>query len=576
MINFFRKNNTNGEDIYRDGPEPEEDNMVAEPEKKEERFLSNEFENEIYEYDEVIDEKRSDYEDINDLIEKTVRSDHRHRQEIDTMQISREEELSDEHDKSVYAEADFKKWVLSKIPLVGANKGRYLREGRKVYDREELSKEEKENQEEKNVGWEEKLDLASKEGIPVDEFLGLGYKKRYSETEDGLVKIIERDATESEKTAKAQEIFNTEMQGWQRHGQFLIEKKERLERHKKDSEKFKELLNDDMISADTKDELTRKAEDEQKAIEEDIEFEEGILRDEIESYKESFVEQRKASTEMIEEFSLAVENVKKRKKELTDKVKKINNNIRSAQKLQILGDAQADLIKEFEEQMAQAEFDIKEFSLREEKLSGRLNMAKSYKSGLDKLIKDMDSIGKTKHELRQEKESLKTQNNTENVEEDESQNTQNNTENADEDESQKTLNDDENESQKTLNDAEKNVEKDASKTNKANKAAAAQTVGNPKSPDDASASPDKQEPEEKKVGDMLVRLGINKKGDKAAARQYFKKSDQKYSPKTKVNFNEAKNMYLSFLYNYHKIDDASILDEKEKELKRYFGIKDED
>jgi hypothetical protein len=577
MTNFFKKAKPEDESLYRLFGSEEEDNQEPKAEEEPKLSISEELEGEIETYDEAINEKRSDYKGLNDLVEKTIRNDWRHKLNIENMKVSKEEELSDEHDRSAYAEAGFKEWALSKIPLVGIDKGRYLREGMKVYDKKELKEEEMEEQ--KVVSTEEKADMAAKEGLPIDEFYALGYKKRYTETEDGLVKIIERDATESEKAGEARTIFMKEMEGWKRRGESLILKKEKLEKHKKDSGKFEELLSDDMISEDIKSELTDKTKEEQGRLEEDIEFEEEMLRDEIENYKESFVEERENSAEIIEEFSSLIEDVKKSKKELADKVKKIQKNIRTAEKLQILGDAQVDLVKEFKEKLKQTEYNIEQVSLREQLIMQRLSMAKDYQSNIDSLIRDMDSIGKTRAELKQEKESQKAQKDAEDAEKDEaeSQKAQNDPEDAEKDEaeSQKAQNDpedaekDEAESQKAQKDAEGKDAKGAKKQ------ATTQTTSDPSSPDNL-VNTDEKEPEKKKVGNILERLKIKGKKDKTAVRKYFKKTGQKFDPKTELNFGEAKQMYLSFLYDHRKIDDASVLDDEEKKLKRYFGIKDED
>jgi hypothetical protein len=579
MTNFFKKAKPEDESLYRLFGSEEEDNQEPKAEEEPKLSISEELEGEIETYDEAINEKRSDYKGLNDLVEKTIRNDWRHKLNIENMKVSKEEELSDEHDRSAYAEAGFKEWALSKIPLVGKNKGRYLREGKKVYDKKELNQEEKENQTEKVVGIQEKAEMAVKEGISMNEFYALGYKKRYTETEDGLVKIIERDATESEKAGEARAIFTREMKAWVSQGEDLIKEKEKLEKHKKDSEKFEELLNDDMISADTRDEIKEKAKEEQERLEDDIEFKEGMLRDEINSYKESFVEERKTSVERIKEFSLLVSEIKSTKKRYSEKVKNIQKNIKTAEKLQILGDAQVDLVKEFKEKLKQTEYNIEQVSLREQLIMQRLSMAKDYQSNIDSLIRDMDSIGKTRAELKQEKESQKAQKDAEDAEKDEaeSQKAQNDPEDAEKDEaeSQKAQNDpedaekDEAESQKAQKDAEGKDAKGAKKQ------ATTQTTSDPSSPDNL-VNTDEKEPEKKKVGNILERLKIKGKKDKTAVRKYFKKTGQKFDPKTELNFGEAKQMYLSFLYDHRKIDDASVLDDEEKKLKRYFGIKDED
>jgi hypothetical protein len=206
-------------------------------------------------------------------------------------------------------------------------------------------------------------------------------------------------------------------------------------------------------------------------------------------------------------------------------------------------------------------------------------MAKDYQSNIDSLIRDMDSIGKTRAELKQEKESQKAQKDAEDAEKDEaeSQKAQNDPEDAEKDEaeSQKAQNDpedaekDEAESQKAQKDAEGKDAKGAKKQ------ATTQTTSDPSSPDNL-VNTDEKEPEKKKVGNILERLKIKGKKDKTAVRKYFKKTGQKFDPKTELNFGEAKQMYLSFLYDHRKIDDASVLDDEEKKLKRYFGIKDED
>jgi hypothetical protein len=583
MRNFFKKNdNPEDENLFRSFSMEEEDSQKQEVEKKPEFRISEDLEEKIENYDEAINEKRSDYKSLNDLIEKTIRTDWRHKSNIENMKVSKEEELSDKYDRSAYAEVGFKKWVLSKIPLVGTDKERYLREGMKVYDKKGLRQEEKENQTEKVVGMQEKAEMAVKEEIPIDEFYALSYKKRYTETDEGFVKIIERDATESEKGGEARTIFMKEMEGWKRRGESLILKKERLEKHKKDSGKFEELLSDDMISEDIKSELTEKTKEEQGRLEEDIEFEEEMLRDEIENYKESFVEERENSAKIIEEFSLLIGDVKKSKKELADKVKKLQKNIRTAEKLQILGDTQTILVEEFREQMEQTEFDIKEITLREEALNQRLDMAKSFQLSLDGLIRDMDSIGKTRAELKHDKNTPPLAG-TGQANEDEKDNESSKDDESARHEDDEEVEKDEAELQKAQNDAE-NDDENKNKAQKAknnpqddqkNNQTMAQTVKDPGQPENTPIDPDKKEPEKKKVGDILERIGIKKKKDKAAARQYFTKPNQKFDRSAEVDFNEAKQMYLNFLYDYRKIYNAEALDEEEKKLKRYFGI-DED
>jgi hypothetical protein len=227
-----------------------------------------------------------------------------------------------------------------------------------------------------------------------------------------------------------------------------------------------------------------------------------------------------------------------------------------------LGDAQVDLVKEFKEKLKQTEYNIEQVSLREQLIMQRLSMAKDYQSNIDSLIRDMDSIGKTRAELKQEKESQKAQKDAEDAEKDEaeSQKAQNDPEDAEKDEA---------ESQKAQKDAEGKDAKGAKKQ------ATTQTTSDPSSPDNL-VNTDEKEPEKKKVGNILERLKIKGKKDKTAVRKYFKKTGQKFDPKTELNFGEAKQMYLSFLYDHRKIDDASVLDDEEKKLKRYFGIKDED
>jgi hypothetical protein len=587
MRNFFKKTKPEDQDLYRPFG-PEEDNQEPKAEEEPKLSISEELEGEIETYDEAINEKISDYEGLDDLIEKTIRSDYKHRREVDSMKVLREEELSDKHDRSVYAEAGFKEWALSKIPLVGKNKGRYLREGKKVYDKKELNQEEKENQTEKVVGIQEKAEMAVKEGISMNEFYALGYKKRYTETEDGLVKIIERDATESEKAGEARAIFTRGMKTWVNQGEDLIKEKEKLEKHKKDSEKFEELLNDDMISADTRDEIKEKAKEEQERLEDDIEFKEGMLRDEINSYKESFVEERKTSVERIKEFSLLVSEIKSTKKRYSEKVKNIQKNIKTAEKLQILGDAQVDLVKEFKEKLKQTEYNIEQVSLREQLIMQRLSMAKNYQSSLDGIIRDMDSIGKTRAELKQEKNTNETNENEKDEDDKDTKNNENDDESTEDEESteEDTKNnekDNESSEDEESTGHEKDEDKDVNNANnksaksvkKQNKQATTQSASDPNSPDNL-VNTDEKEPEKKKVGDILERIGIKKKPEKAAARQYFKKPNQKFDSKAEIDFREAKQMYLSFLYDYRKIDDASILDDEEKKLKKYFGLKDED
>lgn len=236
---------------------------------------------------------------------------------------------------------------------------------------------------------------AEKFGLNPEEINPQNLKTTFIEGEKGAEKIILRKKTEQEADQTAGNILERRLKELEtKPGQDLIKQKENLEEFIKEKKQHASILDEASLA---------KVENEEIARQELIKQNQETLNSDLEIFGQPLWEHRQELASALSDFSFLLEEVTGQEKiyehEINGLQTKISKIKGSKQIREILGDN----IKEWEEQKAQAEVNLKDFKEKKEALNKRISKFKTSQAEVDAALDRINNIGKTKQELKAEK-----------------------------------------------------------------------------------------------------------------------------------------------------------------------------
>lgn len=219
-----------------------------------------------------------------------------------------------------------------------------------------------------------------------------------------ILKVFESKRTEHGMLDAAGKLLNEKIENLEKGaGADLVKEKEGLERHNSSMEKFDKMT--EYLSDATKEQLGRKMKQEGAESQERIKEKEENLQTELDVFRIPFEERLDKTNEIVANFSNILKDTKEAESNYDAKLKSINAHIQDAQKSGLLEESKKELVKDLEEKRAEFEEKAKEFKDRKVIVEARLSQLKTNRDELKKVLNKIDSIGKTKKEITEEKKA---------------------------------------------------------------------------------------------------------------------------------------------------------------------------
>ena len=223
-------------------------------------------------------------------------------------------------------------------------------------------------------------------------------------SEPKILKVVESRRTEQGMIDAAGKLLNEKIESLEKGvGTDLAKEKEGLEKHHSSVEKFDKMT--EYLSEATKKELSEKLRQEGSECQERIKEKEENLQQELDVFRSPFQERLGKTNELVDNFSGILKDTKEAESKYNTKLKSINVHIQEAQKSGLLEDSKKELVKELELKKAEFERKAKEFGVRKNDMEAKLGILKNNKTELEKTISRVNSIGKTKKEITEEKKA---------------------------------------------------------------------------------------------------------------------------------------------------------------------------
>jgi hypothetical protein len=244
------------------------------------------------------------------------------------------------------------------------------------------------------------------DGLAAEDVVGMEFTKNYKEVDGQIIKTIERTRTEEEMQKAAEKLLVEDLARLQTvDGANLIKNKEALERHNKNKVSLKELSADldEKTKGDIMEKLAKEEESAMNAIKEQAE----MLDKQLEKYRTPLTERLTGINEMAAEFTGIFNELKGREEIFLTQAKNFEAKIKQAGKLELLGGVGADLMKALAERRDQNAVDLAALKSRRETIQNRLEALKKDKQETEKILERINNIGKTKTEIKIEKDQAK-------------------------------------------------------------------------------------------------------------------------------------------------------------------------
>ena len=239
-----------------------------------------------------------------------------------------------------------------------------------------------------------KINMGSSEAVRR----GLDIRGNYKIQYESGKKIIFGEQTEQEAYETAGKIFKEQLKKLETETDGnLIKQREKSEKLGRDIEKFE---------VDLGPEATESLREEKASLEESNKDEQEKLDSSLEVIREPLKIRQEYLAESINDLTVLLEGSSARDGEYKNEIKELNDKIKRILGSEIIKESPVvkEKIEEWEEQKAQLEANKEAFNEKKKELEFRITALKSSKKEIDATLIRINSIGKTKEELRAEKE----------------------------------------------------------------------------------------------------------------------------------------------------------------------------
>lgn len=317
---------------------------------------------------------------------------------------------NDRFDEEVYAKADFWK-KFENFTRFGLRKERYgliKSKDRGLLDRTKINKDiegkgfkiEQDNSQEREYLEKNVIDVRGdfkndKSEREIVKAFGV------DEIDGKIIKMVGSGRTEKGQIEAAGKMREAEISRLETvNGAELIELKEAMERSAKSKESFLKL--GESMSEEEREKVFSKLEEEESQMKKEIKEKEEKLAEETKKFREPLeirlLEIFEIKNSLIEAFDF----IKTGESNLHKQIKECESFIKEAQKLGLLGNVGADVVKIFEDKKAVLDAQVKEFTEKRELVSSKLDTLIDNKKEIYKTLFRIYDIGKTEQDKDKE------------------------------------------------------------------------------------------------------------------------------------------------------------------------------
>lgn len=228
--------------------------------------------------------------------------------------------------------------------------------------------------------------------------------KVYVAIDGKVVKYITSRRTEKGELEAARKMLDEKIKQLEDvDGTELVRQKELFSKQVKGMNDSADVLN--LMRPEARKETEEKMANEKKLAEERIAEKNAELEEKLNVFKNPFREKLDKVLIMENNLSQMLNSTKSDEAEVNNKIKEYGAAIKNAQKLNLFGDEQNNIIKDLEEQKNELEMKAKEITNRKTIISSRLDQLKNNKKETEAILKRINKIGKTKEEIAEEEKN---------------------------------------------------------------------------------------------------------------------------------------------------------------------------
>lgn len=228
------------------------------------------------------------------------------------------------------------------------------------------------------------------------------FKTFYINNADGkIAKYVSSFRTEKGQMEAVNKMCATEIDRLDTDGAKLVGFKDALERNAKSKESFLKLS--ESMSNEDKEKVTSKLDEEEGQTKDKIKEKEEKLYEKTNKFREPLERRLQETLEIQDSLTEAFDFIKTGESNLNKQIKECESRIKEAQKLDLLGNVGADVLKIFENEKAELDMRAKELTEKKNIISSRLEVLKINKKETETALDRMNNIGKTKKEIEQGK-----------------------------------------------------------------------------------------------------------------------------------------------------------------------------
>ena len=266
-----------------------------------------------------------------------------------------------------------------------------------------------------DVSWQEDISLrnellSERNGDQLSS-VELGKEYKFDAEAGEFRKVFLRSKTEKEIIADAAKVVEDRIKELEGRGKDLVAKKQKLAEFKRDREKLEKLLEDvggrKLISDDKKSDSFAKVDESIAQTEQEIEEAQNELADGIPTIRELFEGELPEIEKDAEEYNLVLKELIDDEIELSGFVKKADAVMKSLQSQIKLPEVKDELIAELASNKENAVMELQALKEKIKEIKGKVAVLDRHKKQITSLMGRLDVIGKTKEEIKAEKESQK-------------------------------------------------------------------------------------------------------------------------------------------------------------------------
>lgn len=383
-------------------PAPEVRRTVSTPEVASSELPMAEAEQvQIDQFDESIKEKENTLSNLGKFTQERIYSGDTDAEAEIYQKESHRLDLQNEYDEAAYDRAGTGLKLKRNLSLGILGRGQsYQSKDRGLLDKRVLSPGVSQTDEHELAEKEqaEFITLLKSKGLSDAEIAGMTMVKKYEQAKGLIVKTVERDRTERETQAAAVKLLYADLDRLEKNdGKELADDKASLAKHAKGIDEVEELKK---TSPNTDWQvIEQKLADEAQVMTEKVDGKSGELEEKLQVYRKPFEDRQAVIEAQLSAFTEMATELGSKELEFKNQIKTFETNIIKAGKLELLGDAKADILASFEEQKAQARVHFQAFKQQHEVVQARLQALKRDKQETDKVLEKINSMGKTKQEL---------------------------------------------------------------------------------------------------------------------------------------------------------------------------------